>query len=108
MNKNKRHEFEEIFADKLGSEENIVEVSLEKRIFRGVKIFLALGIMAVIAQFFYLILAKGQTYQGAALDNQDQKIYTSAPRGIIYDHFGIPLVQNSIIQKISKSQIKMK
>ncbi|MCL5733470.1 MAG: penicillin-binding transpeptidase domain-containing protein [Patescibacteria group bacterium] len=98
--KNKNLEFEEIFADKIGSEENIVEISLEKNAFRGIGIFLIIGVLVVVAQIFSLTLVRGQAYQTASLDNQDQKIYSSAPRGIIYDRFGVPLVENKMISSV--------
>ncbi len=94
--KKDRPEFEEIFADKLGSEENIIEVSLNKSAFNGVKAVFAVGVLAAVLQLSFLSFVKGQAYQNASFGNQNQQIYSSAPRGIIYDSFGNPLVQNQI------------
>ena len=58
------------------------------------KIFI-LGLLLIItSRFFYLQIYQHQKYEDRAGANSIRKISLHAPRGIIFDRFGIPLVDN--------------
>ena len=51
-------------------------------------------LLIIITRFFYLQVYKHQKYEDQAGANSIRKISLHAPRGIIFDRFGIPLVDN--------------
>ena len=58
------------------------------------KIFI-LGLLLIItSRFFYLQIYQHQKYEDRSGANSIRKISLHAPRGIIFDRFGIPLVDN--------------
>lgn len=51
-------------------------------------------ILTLLIYFFVLDIGKGSLYQTRAFANAGRQISTLAPRGVIYDRFGVPLVKN--------------
>jgi len=56
--------------------------------------FIVLVFCGFSSRIFYLNVIKGAEYQGVAANNSLRKIAIPAPRGIMYDRFGKPLVSN--------------
>ena len=52
-------------------------------------------------RFFYFQIYEYQKYETKAGNNSVRKISLHAPRGIIYDRYGIPLVDNRQIYDLS-------
>ncbi len=58
-------------------------------------LLIMLGLLAVLGgRVFYLSVIKGDEYRAIALRNSLRAIIIPAPRGIVYDIFGKPLVSN--------------
>ncbi|MFH0988061.1 MAG: penicillin-binding protein 2 [Parcubacteria group bacterium] len=57
-------------------------------------LILAVGVATLFGRAFYLQAMKGDYYAGIAERNRVRVINLPAPRGIIYDRNGIPLVKN--------------
>lgn len=71
-----------------------LEWTLDRRPVRYV-FFLALGLFLVLGgRLLYLNVWKGQYYAEAARNNSLRSVLLPAPRGIITDRFGTPLVKN--------------
>jgi penicillin-binding protein 2 len=51
--------------------------------------------VVIFARIFYLQIAKGSYYEDLADNNKTRHYVINAPRGIIYDRYGEPLVLNS-------------
>ncbi len=87
-------EFEDILSDGR-VEERLREVPIPESSFYGliVVIFLVVGI--AVAQLFNLNIVKHAAYAERALDNVSDAKVKVAPRGIIEDRFGKPLVENT-------------
>ncbi len=76
------------------SEEDFIEVPLSDRAFRYF-FFIAAAVLAVIlVRSFYLGVSRNGFYAGKATDNISNLSVEVAPRGIINDTFGNPLVEN--------------
>ncbi len=87
-------QFEDILSDR-NVEERLREVPIPESSFYGliVVIFLIVGI--AVAQLFNLNIIKNAAYAERALDNVSDAKVKVAPRGIIEDRFGKPLVENA-------------
>ena len=76
--------------------------------YRKLQFILAVFFAVLFMRFYYLQVYQHQEYEAKAGSNSIRKIFLHAPRGIIYDRNGIPLVDNrqiydlSIINKIVK------
>ena len=69
--------------------------------YRKVQIVI-IGIFLILYfRFFYFQIYEYQKYETRAGDNSVRKIFLHAPRGIIYDRHGIPLVDNRQIYDLS-------
>jgi penicillin-binding protein 2 len=51
-------------------------------------------LLTLVARLFYMQVIAGQEYKQAIANNQFRTIYTTAPRGMILDQLGRPLVDN--------------
>jgi penicillin-binding protein 2 len=51
-------------------------------------------LLTLVARLFYMQVIAGQQYHDALVNNQYRTIYTTAPRGMILDQLGRPLVDN--------------
>ncbi len=87
-------EVEEIVSPKEERELDYLEVPLTHKVFAG--LMLAGGAIAVLflVRVGYFALAQGSYYSSRALANIHEETVLPAPRGIIYDRFGEPLVEN--------------
>lgn len=89
--------FDEAVADSLAPNEKIKEEPIKSLIFKGVWISsLLISILALI-RIFFLGGLQGSYYAERALANVRQELPIIAPRGIILDRRGIPLVENKTI-----------
>src|SRR5437773_2509954 len=91
--KNNDLNLEDILSD-VASEEDLMEVPLADRVF---KIFLFITIAVVFVAFLQLMnigLLKQEFYKKRAFLNMSQTKVSSAPRGLIFDRFGEPLLHN--------------
>ena len=61
---------------------------------RQFKIIFLIFLLAIFFRFVYLQIYKHQQYEERAGANSIRKISLHAPRGIIFDRFGIALVDN--------------
>ena len=84
---------DEILTDQ-ASEEDFVEIPLSQKVFRYFFIFSVLLLVVVFGKTFYLSIFKHQFYVKKAEANINNFNIKIAPRGIIYDAFGNPLVKN--------------
>lgn len=84
---------EDILTDRF-KEENFLEISLRNEVF---KVFwwlvLILGFIAIF-QLINLNVVHGSFYKNRSLANMSYSVIEPAPRGIIYDRFGKPIVYN--------------
>lgn len=71
-----------------------IEWPLSKYWFSSLWWLAILMLFALGGQVFYLSVYKGGQYRDMAERNSLRSLPIQAPRGIIYDRFGIPLVQN--------------
>ncbi len=56
--------------------------------------FLAVTALGLLARLFFLTVIEGETWAAAAFENRVSRVSDPAPRGIIYDARGVPLVIN--------------
>jgi len=84
---------DEILTDQI-KEEDFVEIPLSEKVFRYFFTFAILLLFVVFAKTFYLSIIKHQFYAKKAEANINNFNIKIAPRGIIYDAFGKPLVKN--------------
>lgn len=88
--------FEDSLNDDWGHDLDMVEVPLGARPLVVLGAVIACVALVVLGRVAYLNLS-GAYYGARAEDNADQAQATPAPRGIIYDAAGDPLVQNKAI-----------
>ncbi len=84
---------EDILTDKT-AEHDLLEVPIVPRVFYALLGLCMLIVLAVLFQFFSIGAAKHDAYASRALDNVSDTKVKRAPRGIITDRFGEPLVKN--------------
>ncbi len=56
----------------------------------------SLMLVAIIIKLMVLQIAKGEDYQKQAMDKLTNSVVVSAPRGVIYDRNGVPLIANRV------------
>ena len=91
---------EEILLDKRAEEmgENQLaklEWPLASIFVKGLFVFCFILMAVIFSRIFYLQIAKGSYYEDLADNNKTRHYVINAPRGIIYDRYGEPLVLNS-------------
>jgi len=91
---------EEILLDKRAEEmgENQLaklEWPLASIFVKGLLVFCSILMAVIFSRIFYLQIAKGSYYEDLADNNKTRHYVINAPRGIIYDRYGEPLVLNS-------------
>lgn len=69
---------------------------------------LILGVLILAARLFFLQIIKGEDYRSLAEGNRVKKEIIHAPRGIIYDRNGYPLVRNIPGFRIKEDNGKLK
>jgi penicillin-binding protein 2 len=85
---------EDILTDKV-VEEDLVEVPLADGIFRAFFVFAFLVVLLVLGRLVFFSLIQHDVYAKRALANMSDTKVQPAPRGIIFDRFGNPLVYNA-------------
>jgi len=91
---------EEILLDKRAEEmgENQLaklEWPLASIFVKGLLLLCSILMAVIFSRIFYLQIAKGSYYTDLADNNKTRHYIINAPRGIIYDRYGEPLVLNS-------------
>lgn len=95
--RSKDFHFDEAVADSLAPSEKIKEEPIKSLIFKAVWVSsLLISILALI-RIFFLGGLQGSYYAERALGNVRQELPIIAPRGVILDRRGIPLVENKTI-----------
>lgn len=98
MTRKKREEFnfEDAIFDDLAKVADLdhVELPLSRNTFILIIVLVAAIGSAVLGRFFYLNVARGEFYDIRSLANVNKEIIIPAPRGIIADRYGKPLVKN--------------
>ena len=69
--------------------------------FRKIQIILAVFLLILFFRFYYIQIHQHLKYEAEAGNNSVRKISLHAPRGIIYDRYGVPLVDNRQIYDLS-------
>jgi penicillin-binding protein 2 len=101
--KNRFHEinFDEITLDTESSKGlSITEKVLDRKIFLGIGIIALMIGTALSLRTGFLSVVKGKAYQARADANINKVITKSAPRGIIFDRYGEPIVENTPILSV--------
>jgi len=86
--------FDEIVPDAVGSRFDSLEKPLRFGIFYFVYFILLFAVVFTISRLLYLNQFLGTLYVRRSLANVTREVLTPAPRGIIVDRFGEPLVEN--------------
>lgn len=91
---------EEILLDKRAEEMNEnqmarLEWPLASVFVKGLFVFCLILMVVIFSRIFYLQITKGSYYEDLADNNKTRHYVINAPRGIIYDRYGEPLVLNS-------------
>jgi len=86
---------EEAVLDDFKKDCGELEMPLPKKAFSLVVFFAGLVILASAVKVFSLAVAKGDFYKNRSLDNISDITTISAARGIFFDRFDRPLVQNN-------------
>jgi penicillin-binding protein 2 len=89
--------FEESLNDDWSHDLNMVEVPLGSRPLITLGVIILCVALIVIGRVAYLNWGSGAYYQARAADNAEAAQATPAPRGIIYDAEGDPLVENTAV-----------
>ncbi len=89
--------FEDSLNDDWSHDLNMVEVPLGARPLVVLGAVIAAVALAVLGRVVYLNVADGAYYAARAVDNATAAQATPAPRGIIYDAEGDPLVENKAV-----------
>ncbi|MCL4404018.1 hypothetical protein M1432_01600, partial [Patescibacteria group bacterium] len=85
---------EDILTDH-ASEEDFLEVPVSDRAFKNLALLGIILSAVLIWQVFNLNVLHGSFYERRALANMSDPNVQTAPRGIIFDRYGAPLVQNT-------------
>ncbi len=93
MKQNSQVNLEDILADRF-KEEDYLEVPLEPKVFKIFWWFALVLAGVAVFQLLNLGIKDHQFYRGRALANMSYQVTEKAPRGVIYDRFQKPLVQN--------------
>jgi penicillin-binding protein 2 len=97
MKKKPEIPFEDSLNDDWGHDLDMVEVPLGTRPVVILGAVIAGIALIILGRVIYLNWTGGAYYAARAIDNADQAQATPAPRGIIYDAEGDPLVQNEAV-----------
>jgi penicillin-binding protein 2 len=89
--------FEDSLNDDWGHDLDMVEVPLGSRPLIVLGVIIICIALVIIGRVAYLNMAGGAYYAARAEDNAEASQATPAPRGIIYDAEGDPLVQNKAV-----------
>lgn len=93
--KEKSFIFDEVVPDAFGSSHfGSVEKPVERRILGFVLYVLLFLIAIAFFRVFFLNVIRGGFYSARSTANVNREIKTPAPRGLIFDRFGNPLVEN--------------
>ena len=84
---------EDILADHL-REDDLIEVPLNSQVFRAFWAVVLLLAAAAVFQLLNLGFTNHSFYRTRSLANMSYSLQEPAPRGIIFDRFGVPLVEN--------------
>ena len=84
---------EDILTDRV-TEEDFLEVPLTDKVFRWIFFCIVLVFLAILGQFIYINIGEGSFYKNRAVVNMSDIKIHPAPRGIIFDRFGTPLLRN--------------
>jgi len=84
---------EDILTDQV-TEEDFLEIPLTDKVFRWVFFCIILIFLVTLGQFFYINVKEGDFYYNRAVTNMSDIKIQPAPRGIIFDRFGKPLLRN--------------
>lgn len=71
-----------------------VEQPLSRKAFIALGVIFSLVAAAVFSRIFYLNVARGAFYDDRSFANANREVILPAPRGIILDRFGTPIVEN--------------
>lgn len=93
MKKHSPLQLEDILTDHI-READLLEVPLTRPVFRGVFIGAFLIGVLVLWQLGYLGVIQHNTYAERAFANMSDTTVLHAPRGIVYDRFGVPIIEN--------------
>lgn len=93
LHKKSQVNLEDILSDHL-REDDLIEVPLSSQVFRGFWIIILLLTAAVSFRFLNLSITDHSFYRTRALANMSYSLQESAPRGVIFDRNGFPLVEN--------------
>ena len=85
---------EDIALDDFSDELGVVERPLSDTLFRVFGMIMALIIGAAGVRILYFGGIRGGEFQSRSVANAGQEMILNAPRGIIYDRYGVPLVTN--------------
>lgn len=86
---------EEILADSIDPHsEHKLKIPLKYRNFVFIYAITILILFSIAARTVYLQVIKGEYYTAMAEDNKMNYVVKKAPRGVVYDHSGVQLVQN--------------
>lgn len=90
---------EDILADHL-REDDLIEVPLSPQVFRGFWAVVLLLAAAAVFQLLNLAFTDHDFYRTRSLANMSYSLQELAPRGIIFDRFGVPLVTNDPVLNV--------
>ncbi len=92
-------QIEDILPDK-ENDEDLVEVPLADKVFRMFFVLVTISFVAMSFQFAHLALGNESFFKRRAAANMSDTKIQPAPRGIIVDRFGKPLLRNEPISRI--------
>lgn len=87
-------DLEEAMMDQGGNTFEVLEFPLSPRIFQAFFAAVLLVGSVILGRVVYLGVVQGNFYRVRALANVNREAILPAPRGIIFDRFGKPLVEN--------------
>ncbi len=91
----RKPEIEEILQDK-AVEDELLEIPMQRGALYAFGAFALIVLVGVSVQLFLINVVHGSTYARSAHANMTYEKTTAAPRGIIYDEHGEPLVTNRV------------
>jgi len=96
--KRSRIDFDQVISDSISDEEfNIRETPLNSSVSQLLFIFALLFAVIFLGRTVFLAGLEGSAYKARSASNINQDIPLIAPRGIIFDRTGAPLVENEAI-----------
>lgn len=87
-------DLEEAMMDQSGKNFEVLELPLHDRVFSMMSVCAVLLGVVIAGRIAYLGVVRGEFYDFRALANVNKETVIPAPRGIISDRFGTPLVEN--------------